>query len=331
VRQIAVTLYLFCALLVPQSAVADEFRPALLQLTETEQNWYSVIWKVPLKNGRGVAIAPSLPDYFKQVGPVSTRIFEGSSIEESTWFTETGSLEGGTIEIEGLTSIPIDVIVQIDLADGSEHSAILRSASPSYLVPERATKWTVAASYWKIGTIHILEGYDHLLFVLALLLIVPNLWLLFKTITSFTIAHSVSLALATLGVLNMPGPPTEAVISLSILFLAVEIIHSRDGRLTLTERYPWFVALAFGLVHGLGFAGALAEVGLPQSDIPIALLMFNVGVETGQVLFVLVVLLLMAAFKRMPVSWPQGSWKLMPYAIGSTAAFWTVERVAAFI
>jgi hypothetical protein len=331
VRQIAVTLCLFCALLAPQSALADEFRPALLQLTETEQNWYSVIWKVPIKNGQTVAIAPSLPEQFKQVGPVSTRIFEGSSIEESTWTAETGSLVGGTIEIKGLSAIPIDVIVQIDLADGSEHSAILRSASPSYIVPDRATKWTVAGSYWKIGTIHILEGYDHLLFVLALLLLVPNLWMLFKTITAFTLAHSVSLALATLGVLNMPGPPTEAVISLSILFLAVEIIHSREGRLTLTERYPWFVALAFGLVHGLGFAGALAEVGLPQSDIPIALLMFNVGVETGQILFVGVVLLLIAVFRRVPVTWPQGSWRLMPYAIGSIAAFWTVERVAAFI
>jgi hypothetical protein len=311
--------------------VAVEFRPALLQVTETEQGWYSVIWKVPQKNGRTLAITPLLPGHFKQVGPTSTRIFQGSSIEESTWSVATGSLVGGTIEIEGLTAIPIDVIVQIDLADGTEHSAILRPASPSYVVPDRATKWTVAGSYWKIGTIHILEGYDHLLFVLALLLIVPDLWLLLKTITAFTVAHSVSLALATLGVLNMPGAPTEAVISLSILFLAVEIVRSREGRVTLTERCPWLVALGFGLVHGLGFAGALAEVGLPQSDIPVSLLMFNVGVETGQILFVGVVLLLMAAHGRVPVQWPQSSWKLMPYTIGSIAAFWTVERVAAFI
>lgn len=238
---------------------------------------------------------------------------------------------GSTIGIEGLAALPIDVIVQIDLADGSEHSAILRPAFPTYTVPERATKSTVAGSYWKIGTIHILEGFDHLLFVLALILIVPNLWMLFKTITAFTIAHSASLALATLGIVSMPGAPTEAVIALSILFPAVEIVHSRQGRVTLTERYPWIVALAFGLVHGLGFAGALAEVGLPQQEIPLALFMFNVGVETGQIVFVGAVLLLMAALERVPVKWPVGSWILMPYAIGSIAAFWTVQRIDSFL
>jgi len=330
-KQITVALCLICCILASPSVVADEFRPALLEITETEQGWYSTIWKVPLQNGRPLVISPVLPEHFEQMGPASTRTFQGSAIEESTWKVESGSLIGGTIEIANLSSIPIDVILQIDLADGTEHSAILRPASPSYVVPERATKWMVAGSYWKIGTIHILEGYDHLLFVLALLLIVPNLWLLFKTITAFTVAHSISLALATLGVVNMPGAPTEAVIALSILFLAVELVHSREGRLTLTERIPWAVALAFGLVHGLGFAGALAEVGLPQQEIPLALLMFNVGVETGQILFVSVVLVLMAAIRRVPFKWPKGSWRLLPYAIGSIAAFWTLQRIDSFI
>jgi hypothetical protein len=289
------------------------------------------MWKVPLEKGRPLQISPSFPEYFEQVGPTSTRSFQGAAIEESVWSTESGTLVGATVEIEGLTAIPIDVIVQIDLADGSEHSAILRSASTAYIVPDRSSKWTVAGSYWKIGTIHILEGWDHLLFVFALLLIVPNLWMLFKTITAFTLSHSLSLALATLGVVNMPAAPTEAVISLSILFLAIELMRSREGRVTLTERMPWMVALAFGLIHGLGFAGALAEVGLPQQEIPIALLMFNVGVETGQILFVCVVLLLIAALKRVPVNWPQGSWRVMPYAIGSTAAFWTLQRIGSFI
>ena len=189
----------------------------------------------------------------------------------------------------------------------------------------------VAGSYWSIGTIHILEGFDHLLFVLALVLIIPNLWMLFKTITAFTVAHSVSLALATLGIVNLPGAPTEAVIALSILFLAVETVHSHQGRLTMTKQYPWVVALTFGLFHGLGFAGALAEVGLPQQEIPIALLMFNVGVETGQILFVGVVLLLNAVFKTMPVKWPQGSWRIMPYSIGSIAAFWVLQRIDSFV
>jgi hypothetical protein len=322
---------LFSALLSSPAVVADEFRPALLEITESEPGWYAVLWKVPLQNGQALAISPKFPEHLERMGPPSTRIVQGSRIEQSTWTSESGSLVGNTIEIEGLSALPIDVIVQIDMADGSEHSAILRPASPTYVVPERATKWTVAASYWKIGTIHILEGYDHLLFVLALLLIIPNLWMLFKTITAFTLAHSISLALATLGIVKLPGAPTEAVIALSILFLAVEIVHSGEGRVTFTERYPWVVALAFGLVHGLGFAGALAEVGLPQQEIPLALLMFNVGVETGQILFVCVVLALIALFKWLPVSWPAGSWRLMPYAIGSIAAFWTVQRIGSFV
>jgi hypothetical protein len=167
--------------------------------------------------------------------------------------------------------------------------------------------------------------------VLALILIVPGWWMLLKTITAFTLAHSVTLALATLGLVNMPGPPTEAVIALSILFLAVEIIHSREGRITLTERYPWLVALSFGLVHGLGFAGALSEVGLPQGDIPLALLMFNVGVETGQLLFVGVVVLVRELLQRLPLTMPAGSWRLMPYAIGSIASFWVIQRVDGFV
>ena len=320
-----------CLVAATSGALADEFRPALLEITETEPGWYAVTWNVPLSNGEPLAIAPKFPQQMEPLGPPSTRRSQGEFVEKSLWRSGSDALVGGTIEIEGLTAVPIDVIVQIRLVDGSEHSAILRPASPSYVVPERSTKWTVAASYWKIGTIHILEGQDHLLFVLALLLIVPNLWMLFKTITAFTVAHSISLALATLGIVNMPGPPTEAVIALSILFLAVEIMHGREGRVTLTEKYPWVVALAFGLVHGLGFAGALAEVGLPQQEIPIALLMFNVGVETGQILFVCAMLLAIAAFKKVPLSWPRGSWRLLPYAIGSIAAFWIMQRIDSFI
>lgn len=320
-----------CSLLWVASAVADEFKPALLEITETEPGWYAVTWKVPLQNGRPLSMSPRLPDNLEQIGPTSARVMQGSNVEQSTWRATSGTLIGGTIEIEGLSRLPIDVILQIDMADGSEHAGILRPASSSYVVPERASKWAVAGEYWKIGTIHILEGYDHLLFVLALLLIIPNLWMLTKTITAFTIAHSISLALATLGVVNMPGAPTEAVISLSILFLAVEIVHGREGRITLTEKVPWVVALTFGLVHGLGFAGALAEVGLPQQDIPLALLMFNVGVETGQLLFVAAVMLVITAIRRIPLRWPAQSWRLAPYVIGSVAAFWTVERIHSFL
>jgi hypothetical protein len=312
-------------------ALADEFRPALLEITETQTGWYSVTWKVPMDGNQPVAISPLLPEALQLFGPVASRIIQGSAIEEATYRADEGALVGGEISIEGLSVVPIDVILQIVLADGSQHSSILRSATPSFTVPESASKTAVAFSYWKIGTIHILEGFDHLLFVLALMLLVPSHWMLFKTITAFTVAHSISLGLATLGVINMPPGPTEAVIALSILFLAVEIIHKRLGRRCITEQYPWAVAFAFGLFHGLGFAGALAEVGLPQQAIPLALLMFNVGVETGQILFVGTVLLLLVIMRRLPISWPQGSWRLAPYTIGSIAAFWTIQRVDGFI
>jgi hydrogenase/urease accessory protein HupE len=311
-------------------AYGDEFRPALLEIRETHPGWYAVTWKVPTQNGRPLALSPVLPDTLSPVGLPSTRVLQGNIVKQSTWTGQPGSLVGETIRIDGLSTIPIDVILQLELADGSGHSAILRPASPLFHVPERATRWMVAGSYWKIGTIHILEGFDHLLFVLALLLIIPNRWMLLKAITAFTLSHSVSLALATLGVVNVPGPPTEAVIAISILLLAVEIVHSREGRFSLTARLPWLVALTFGLVHGLGFAGALAEVGLPQQDIPLALLMFNIGVETGQLIFVGAALAVIAMLKLLPIRWPGWSWRLVPYAIGSTATFWSVDRIHSF-
>jgi hypothetical protein len=325
-------LLLLVFLLLPTTAaLADEFRPALLEITEKEPGSFAITWKTPLTKGRRLALEPILPEALEQLGPTSTRQIGDSLIDQSRWRGDTETLVGTSIGIRGLRSTPIDVIIQLDLMDGSEHSAILRSTTPEWTIPPRSTPWTVAASYWKIGTIHILEGFDHLLFVLALILIVPGWWMLVKTITAFTLAHSVTLALATLGAVNMPGPPTEAVIALSILFLAVEIIHSREGRITLTETYPWLVSLSFGLVHGLGFAGALSEVGLPESDIPLALLMFNVGVETGQLLFIAAVLAVIALLKRLPIAAPAGAWRVLPYTIGGVAAYWTIERVFSFI
>jgi len=311
--------------------MADEFRPALLVINEVEPGWYSMTWKTPQNKGRRSTLQPRLPSALEQIGPVATHQMGQAVIEQSHWRGETGALAGSTIEIEGLRALPIEVIIKVALADGRRHSAVLRSTSPRWTVPAQVTAWSVAGSYWQIGTIHILEGFDHLLFVLALILIVPGWWLLLKAITAFTVAHSMTLALATLGLINIPGPPTEAVIALSILFLAVEIIHSREGRITLTERAPWLVSLTFGLVHGLGFAGALSEVGLPQSDIPLALFMFNIGVETGQLLFVFVVFVMREILNRLPVNWPTGSWRFLPYVIGGTSSFWVIERVANFV
>ena len=191
--------------------------------------------------------------------------------------------------------------------------------------------WLAAAErYLGLGVEHILLGIDHLLFVLALLLMVRSRWTLVKTITAFTVSHSITLALATLGVIAVPSRPVEAVIALSIVFVCVEIVHARQGRFGLTYSYPWLVAFAFGLLHGLGFAGALAEIGLPPSEIPLALLFFNIGVEMGQLIFVVAVLAAIAAWSRVsrPLRLPSRSWArgVPAYAIGTLATYWFIER-----
>jgi hypothetical protein len=162
-------------------------------------------------------------------------------------------------------------------------------------------------------------------------MIVSGIWQLLKTVTAFTLAHSLTLVLATFGLVQIPQVPTEAVISLSIMLLAVEVIHKNQGQLTLSERYPWLIAFTFGLVHGLGFAGALSEIGVPQNAVPLALLMFNVGVETGQVMFVVVVSLILGFLHRLHSQTAVNLMRATPYAIGGMAAYWTIDRVSAFL
>jgi hypothetical protein len=322
-------LLLCCCAGYTSSLWADEFSPALLQIDEREGGWVDVTWKVPTRANRVLGLTPVLPEFLQALGKGSGRQVPGAWLEMSTYRTAGRTLTGETVHIEGLASVPTDVLVRIALADGSKHSTILRGADASFTIPERATWSEVAVSYWRMGTIHILEGFDHLLFLLALLLIVSGIWPLLKTVTAFTLAHSLTLALATLGVVHIPSAPTEAVISLSIVLLAVEVVRKFAGELTLTERYPWVVAFTFGLVHGLGFAGALSEIGVPQNDVPLALLMFNIGVETGQVLFVVAVSLLVAGLRKLHGPIALTAMRSAPYAIGGLAAFWTIERVVA--
>jgi hydrogenase/urease accessory protein HupE len=280
-------------------------------------------------------IKPVFPECMKPVGSPSAHAAPGSILQYFSFKTDGAPIIGETIFIDGLSGVQIDVLVRINLANGDRHSIILRPKSPSLVIPQRASKGAVSWSYLKMGVVHIFGGIDHLLFVLALVIIVPSRWMLLKTITAFTVAHSITLALASLGFVNVPSGPTEAVIAMSIVFLAVEIIHSRQGKFSLTEKYPWIVAMTFGLFHGLGFAGALSEVGLPQHEIPLALLMFNVGVELGQIAFVFVILALIACIqffvKAFPEIAPITRWQLIPYAIGCIAAFWTIERTIGFL
>jgi hydrogenase/urease accessory protein HupE len=310
---------------------ADEIRPALLDVKEQNTGLFAVTWKVPTRGDRILAISARLPDSLELVGSPTIQDVAGARIERATYKSNGTPLPGQTIVIGGLAALQTDVLLLVQLQDGTGHSAILRPSAPSFTIPVNASKLKVAGDYWRMGTIHILEGVDHLLFVLALMLIVSGFGPLLKAVTAFTVAHSITLALATLGFVHVPPKPTEAIIALSIVFLATEIVHKRNGQIGLTERYPWLIAFIFGLFHGLGFAGALSEIGVPRHEVPLALFTFNVGVETGQLLFIAAVLSLVALLRRLPLTAPQSAWRVLPYSIGGVAAFWTIERVAASI
>jgi hydrogenase/urease accessory protein HupE len=248
-----------------------------------------------------------------------------------TWrLSAVESLAGQELRIDGLSNTMTDALVRIEFADGREWIERLTPGTPGAIIPAGQSGWMVVVTYLKLGVEHILLGVDHLLFVLALILIAPNLRELIKAITAFTAAHSITLAAATLGFVHVPPKPVEATIALSIAFVALEIVRAREGSPGIAARAPWVVAFTFGLLHGFGFAGALSEIGLPAGHIPMALLFFNVGVEIGQLLFVAVVLSLAALVRlgRRPL--PQWSALIPPYLIGSLAMFWVIQRASVF-
>ena len=312
---------------------AHEIRPGLLDVKQRGADWFEVTWKVPMRGEQALAAVPVMPDGLELMGTPRVETVPGAQVQRATYKGDGAPLEGRTIRIEGLQALQTDVLVSVELADGVRHSAILRPSEPEYRVPAREGKAQIAWSYLRLGFQHILEGVDHLLFVLGLMLLVSGLWRLVKTITAFTVAHSITLGLATLGVVHVPAKPTEAVIALSIVFLAAEVVrkHTRQGPPGLAERWPWLVAFGFGLFHGLGFAGALSELGVPAHEVPLALLVFNVGVEAGQIAFVMAVLGLLALARRASLPAPAWSSPAVAYGIGALAAYWTLERVAAAV
>jgi hydrogenase/urease accessory protein HupE len=310
--------------------LAHEVRPAYLELRQTGPETYDVLWKVP---GRGETLRFGLyvewpPDCINVSEPHG--YFAGDSFTERWSVQRVGGLTGGTIHIAGLAATMTDVLVRLEHLDGTSHVIRLTPDNPSFVVEAAPHTLEVARTYLILGVEHILLGIDHLLFVLALLMLVQGWRRLLGTITAFTLAHSMTLALATLGFVHIPSAPVEAVIALSIVFVAAEIVHAREGREGLTVRQPWVVAFTFGLLHGFGFAGALSEVGLPQGHIPVALLLFNVGVELGQLLFIAVVLTLVALVQRIRLPFPRWAELAPPYAIGSLAMLWVIQRIGAF-
>ncbi len=312
-------------------ALAHEVRPAYLELQETAAGEVEVLWKTPMRGDLRLALAPVLSGPSEEATPIATREAGGAALQ--TWRLRLPAgepLRGRRLHIDGLSGTLTDALVRVGFADGSNWVARLTPTSPAVTIPVSPGGAAVAATYFGLGVEHILLGIDHLLFVLALLLITRGAKRLVLTVTAFTVAHSITLALATLGFVHVPPAPVEAVIALSIVFVAAEILRARRGEEGITARAPWVVAFTFGLLHGFGFAGALAEIGLPEGQIPLALLFFNLGVEAGQLLFVGAVLALIWLWRRSRVAIPPWAGLVPPYAIGSIAMFWVFERVAGF-
>lgn len=326
-RAILTSLLVWCALAV--AAVAHEVRPAYLELRESATDTFDVLWKVPANGEMRLALYVRFPADASQISE-PRGMFSGGAHLERWRIQRPGGLDGQSIAIEGLSSTKIDALVRVTDLNGVTQTFRATPDAPSVTIAAAASGWQVARTYTALGIDHILLGIDHLLFVLALVLLVKGWKRLVGTITAFTIAHSITLAAATLGFVHVPGPPVEACIALSIVFVAAEILRSRAGKPGLTERAPWVVAFTFGLLHGLGFAGALSEVGLPQHAIPISLLFFNVGVELGQLAFIAAVLMVAALARRVPLPLPGWAPLIPPYAIGALAMFWVIERTAAF-
>lgn len=309
---------------------AHQMRLAYLQLSEAGPDTYDIYWKRSTGGDvslRGLSV--QLPASCNNSAEPSFEIAADSVIEQWQIYCPKG-LADGVVRVEGLAETSADVLVRMDSPNGASQVVRLSSEQPGFTVAASGGAFQVAGSYLVLGVEHILLGLDHLLFVLALLLLVRGTGVLIATVTAFTIAHSITLALATFGVVSVPIAPMEAVVALSIVFLASEIVHQHRGKSSLTARLPWLVAFAFGLLHGLGFASALSDVGLPQAHIPLALLFFNLGVEVGQLLFIAVAFATFLALRRLRSAWP--SWAVLapPYAIGSVAMFWVFQRIAIF-
>lgn len=310
------------------AAFAHEMRPAYLELTERAPGEFTVLWKTPMVGNARLALSPEISGDTTMIAPIATRTPPGAAVQ--TWVLRAPALRGATLRIRGLDGTMTDALVRLEFLDGSRLLQRLTPQQPSLVIPKRQSSGDVALVYLRLGVEHILAGVDHLLFVLGLLLLVPDLWMLTKTITAFTVAHSITLAGATLGYVHLPVVPIEATIALSILFLGCEIARSwrdKGGAHAMTR--PWLVAFSFGLLHGFGFSTALVTAGLPRVDLPFALFSFNVGVELGQIAFVAGVLAMAAALRSLGIAWPVWVRRAPGYLVGSLGAYWTLERTIA--
>jgi hydrogenase/urease accessory protein HupE len=307
---------------------AHEVRPAYLEVNENAQHSFDVLWKQPSNGVLALHLEPKVSN-----GLLDTKPQEETSTNSyiiRRWYNlplSRDAFDGAVIDIQGLENSLTDALVNISFANGQQIQEILKPNTPTYQIHLTRTGKLPILAYLKLGIEHILTGYDHLSFVLGLLLLVNGRWKLLQTITAFTVAHSITLATAALGYVDVSPPVIESLVALSIVFVAVEVVRYYQGEHGLTVKYPWLIAFTFGLLHGFAFAGSLAEIGLPQHNIPLALLLFNLGVEIGQLLFVSAILLWIFLLKKLPKAPPEWSRWLAPYAIGSFAAFWMIQRI----
>jgi hypothetical protein len=329
-RRFAQALAAAFALCSATMTIAHEVRPGFLELTQTAAESYNFLWKKPSGGEVELQIAPVLPPQCRLVVPGAQQLSPGAVVVRGQ-LSCPGGIAGKTLAIGGLESTITDVLVRVNHADGRLESHLLRPTTPSVTFGGKNGLAERALGYVQLGFQHILLGVDHLLFVLGLMLIVADRWMLVKTLTAFTVAHSITLALATLGYASAPLLPLNAAIALSILFLGPEIVRAWRGGTSFTIRHPWVVAFAFGLLHGFGFASGLSAMGLPRDEIPLALLLFNIGVELGQLAFVLLVVMLERAFRVLELRWPLPMQRLPGYVVGTLGAFWTIQRMLGLV
>jgi len=312
-------------------AFAHESQPGLLELRQLGPDRYEVIWRAPIYYGKPHPAKLELPADWQTIGEPTLRQLPDSALHRRVVDLAGGSINGSVIRFPGLQATITDVFVRISRLDGSEATQVVRPTQPFAELRGERPWYVSSGEYLMLGFNHILMGIDHLLFVLGLLVIVSGRHMLVKTITAFTVAHSITLGLATLGYASVPGPPLNAAIALSILFLGPEVVRVWRGQTSFTIRHPWVVAFAFGLLHGFGFASGLSTAGLPQAEIPLALLMFNIGVEIGQLVFVLLMLLGFHSLKILAFHWPRWAELGPAYVIGSLGAYWTIQRTVMMI
>lgn len=309
------------------NASAHRFAPSLLQVTEIASDLYNVVWKTPVQANSSVPMEPTWPAACRVENPSPTQL-EGTGKVSMLQLRCEGlggdGLVGDTLGVAGLGANQASAMLMVTLLDGRQYQQVLNAERPDYLIPAEPSAGKVVTDYTWLGVEHIWGGIDHLLFVFGLLLLVGGGRRLLWTITAFTFGHSITLSLVTLGFFDYPVALVEFTIALSIFILAVEL--TRKERNDLLWRNPWWLAGGFGLLHGMGFAGALAETGLPQANLPLALLFFNVGIEVGQIAFILVVFVLWFMLRKPLAPWQDRLLPVPVYILGVLSAMWCIER-----